>query len=227
MWFDKLDAGKKWSSLWYGLVLCSCGGIRRFDKCSVCEMQFDSTPVRIEVSPRYFEHIPPSLMGGEGRYEDWLYLDLIEREWKRPRQDVSVANAGIADHSMADRASIVLLFWTYFESRIERIIRLGLKTVPAALREDGMMRYASVGARMDRLYQLIYGTTYHKDLEHVGAAEVATLLREVQRCRNDFTHGNPAAITDDLVERIVAALYEEHHAWIRVFNVRIAGLRPQ
>ena len=225
MWFDKFEKGRKWSSLWHGLILCSCGGIRTFDKCSVCGSQLDATPVLIEVSPGRIESIPAAMMGADARYEDWLYLNLMEREWKRPRQETSVTELGSAGISTADRASIVLLFWTYFETRIERIIRLGLKAMPDALREDVLTRYASVGSRMDRLYQLIYGTTYHKDLEQVGAANLAKFLREVQQRRNDFSHGNPVAITDELVERVVAVIHDEHHAWIRVFNVRISALR--
>lgn len=225
MWFDKLEEGRNWSSLWHGLILCGCGGIRTFDKCSVCALQLDATPTLIKISPGRIESIPEAMMGADAKYEDWLYLNLIEREWKRPRQEASAAELGSAGRSMADRASIVLLFWTYFETRIERIIRLGLKTVPEALREDVLTKYASVGSRMDRLYQLLYGTTYHKDLERVGAADLAKFIREVQQHRNDFSHGNPAAISDELVERVVAALYDEHHAWIRVFNVRISALR--
>ncbi len=165
------------------------------------------------------------MMGADARYEDWLYLNIIEREWKRPRQEASVAEFGNLGQSMVDRASIVLLFWAYSETRIERIVRLGLKTVPEALREDVLTKYASVGSRMDRLYQILYGTTYHKDLEQVGAADLAKFLREVQLRRNDFSHGNPMAITDELVERVVAALHDEHHAWIRVFNARVSALR--
>ena len=31
--------------------------------------------------------VPSAFIGAEGRYEDWVYLGMIEREWKRPVQE--------------------------------------------------------------------------------------------------------------------------------------------
>jgi hypothetical protein len=28
--------------------------------------------------------VAPAFAGGEARYEDWMYLEMIEREWRRP-----------------------------------------------------------------------------------------------------------------------------------------------
>ena len=28
MWYDDLEPDRPWSSLWYGYILCRCGGIR-------------------------------------------------------------------------------------------------------------------------------------------------------------------------------------------------------
>jgi len=162
-------------------------------------------------------------MGAEERYEDWLYLDLIQREWARPAS--SAADGMLRHKQISERAPVVLLFWTYFEGRVERLIRLGLTKMPAAMRKDMLARYSSVGARMDRLYKLSFGTTYFEDLRAVGAEAIASLLAEVQRHRNEFSHGQPAAISDDLAARVVAALRDEHLAWIAVFNRRITAQR--
>ncbi len=27
MWYDGLESGRPWSALWYGYILCRCGGI--------------------------------------------------------------------------------------------------------------------------------------------------------------------------------------------------------
>jgi hypothetical protein len=126
---------------------------------------------------------------------------------------------------VSERAPIVLLFWTYFESRIERLIRLGLAQMSDALREDVLARYSSVGARMDRLYKLAFSTTYFEDLRAVDAQATVALLAEIQKRRNEFAHGHPGAISDDLASRVVAALKDEHFAWIAVFNKRMAALR--
>ncbi|CAN7724993.1 hypothetical protein LJR290_006156 [Variovorax sp. LjRoot290] len=221
-WFESLPSGHRWSSLWYGLVLCGCGAIRKPEVCKVCNGKISSEPVVIEVAPGRFERILPAMMGAEGRYEDYLYLELIEREWKRP---VASSAAGLLQNtSISERASVVMLFWTYFEGRIERLVRLGLATVPEALREDVLAKYASVGSRMDRLYKLIFGTTYFNDLRAVGCANMVDFLGEVQARRNEFTHGKPSAINDLLAAQVVRQLRDEHFAWIEVFNHRVKAL---
>ena len=41
-------------------------------------------------------------------------------------------------------------------------------------------RYSSVGARMDRLYKIVFSTTYRADLNDLGYGKVAALLGMVQ-----------------------------------------------
>lgn len=189
----------------------------------MCHEPVGGEPVIVEDEPGKYVTVMPAQMGAEGRYEDWLYLDLIQREWLRPASVVTLTSTRLA--GLAERTSVVLLFWTYFESRIERLLRLGLRSVPGTLREDILSRYSSVGSRMDRLYKLVFGTTYFNDLWAVGSPLLVDFLREVQSRRNDFSHGQPAAITDDLAARIVATLRDEHLAWIAVFNRRVSELR--
>ncbi len=223
MWFDDLAPGKGWSSLWHHLSLCSCGAIQTGAACSVCDIKPDYPPIEhVDESGRKHRILPAS-MGAEGRLEDWLYPDLIQREWLRP---ASTCAEGMLRHSqISERATVVLLFWTYFEGRIERLVRLGMKQMSEAMREDILGRYSSVGARMDRLYKLVFGTTYFHDLRAVNAEPIVSLLAEVQRRRNEFAHGMPSAITDDLAQQVVASMKDEHFAWIAVFNRRVAALR--
>lgn len=89
---------------------------------------------------------------------------------------------------------------------------LGLHSVTDVLREDILNRYFSIGSRMDRLYKLVFGTTYFNDFRAVGSLLLVDFLRKVQVRRNDLSHGQPAAITDDLVERTVAILKDDHLA---------------
>lgn len=167
--------------------------------------------------------VPPAYMGAEGRYEDYVYLRLMEREWKRPIMGTEMIAGVPADRQPAARASIVMLFWTYFETRIERLLRAVYRDVPAALVEDTLNRYAAIGARLDRLYRVACGSTYMADLRELGYSGVADHLTFVQQRRNAFTHGEPHAIDDTVVVvAVVEQLKLEHEAWIAVFNKRAA-----
>jgi hypothetical protein len=223
MWHDAIPNNAGWSILWHGFILCRCGGIRTWPDCPVCQEPVGGETVIMGDEPRKYITVIPAQMGAEGRYEDWLYLDLIQREWLRPVSVVTLTSTRLA--GLAERTSVVLLFWTYFESRIERLLRLGLRSVPETLRADILGRYSSVGSRMDRLYKLVFGTTYFNDLRAIGAPLLVDFLQEVQSRRNDFSHGQPAAMTDDLAGRTVATLQDEHLAWIAVFNLRVSELR--
>ena len=110
-------------------------------------------------------------------------------------------------------------------SRIERLVRLGLAQMSDARRKDLLARYSAIGVRMDRLYGLIFGTTYFEDLRAFNAESIISLLAEVQKRRNKFIHVQPAAISDELASQVVASLKDEHLAWIAVFNRRLAARR--
>jgi hypothetical protein len=167
--------------------------------------------------------------GAEGRYEDWVYLRLIEQEWKRPEH---LPTPSLLDHRerLSPRASIAILFWSYFETRIERLLRACLCNVPPRLADDTLQRYSGIGIRIDRLYRILFETTYWDDLRDLEHGAVADLLRDVQQFRNEFAHGNPISITDDLVKAVVEKLKDEHESWIAVFNRRATrknGLRDR
>lgn len=168
--------------------------------------------------------VRPAFAGAEGRYEDWVYLNMIEREWKRP---LPVSDERDEPGGPSPRAAVVLLFWTYFETRIERLLRGGMRNVPDGLTRDTLKRYASIGTRLHQLYQVLFDTTYFKDVKAVGFSDVAGHLERVHKQRNDFAHGHPGAITDELVARVVEMLKREHEAWIAVFNKRSTRLKPQ
>ncbi len=161
-------------------------------------------------------------MGAEARYEDWVYLRMIEREWKRPLTDIDSLSDIPESKRPTARAALVLIFWIYFETRIDRLFREGMGHVPEAIQKDLLRRYATVGARLDRLYKIVFASTYWSDLMELGFENVVTLLQLVQMRRNEFAHGQPAAIDEKLITDLVAALKDEHEAWIAVFNKRVA-----
>src|ERR1700732_3985011 len=223
MWFDDLPDGSSWASLWHGYILCGdCSGIRKVaGDCPACKSPA-YVPGRRLVQLEHGKEVEvmDAFMGAEARYEDWVYLIMLEREWRRPLVD-SDQYLEIAESSRpAPRAPIVLIFWSYFETRIDRLFRQALRNVGDAIREDLLRRYGSIGVRLDRLYKIAFGMTYWSDLRDLGFERVATLLQRVQQRRNEFAHGQPAAIDEGLINDLVEALKDEHEAWIAVFNKR-------
>jgi hypothetical protein len=224
MWYDEIPAESSWASLWSGYILCGiCRAIRNADKpCPACGAGPDSiewTTVTDNCGKEI--RVPPVFMGAEGRYEDWVFLILLQREWERPTLDKDLLR--IAELSRpSSRAALVLLFWTYFETRIERLLRQSMTNLPPRVVEDLFSRHPSIGSRLDRLYRVLFGTTYWADLNALGYQAIAELIRGVQDRRNDFVHGHPEALNDSLVESLAAHLKEEHEAWIAVFNKRAA-----
>lgn len=162
----------------------------------------------------------PAAMGAEGRYEDWVYLQMLEREWKRPVRETDRLPDPDPTRQPSARAAIVVLFWSYFETRIERLLWAGMQGVPPRLAEDTLQRYTSIGSRLDRLYRVLFETTYGADLTELGFDDIRRHLAQVQERRNAFAHGDPRAIDDPLVVAIVDNLKREHEAWIAVFNRR-------
>lgn len=225
MWCDELNDGAPWSSLWYGHYLCGCGGIAPMDgPCSVCGAVLAASEMVKIRDDSGIEHEVPSVVvpGAEGRYEDYVYLKMMEREWKRPLTDAD-RFLDISESSRpSPRAIIVVVFWSYFETRIERLLSAATKKLPERVTEDLLQRYSVVGARMDRLYKVLFGSTYWLDLKVAGFEGVASLLQRVQDRRNAFAHGHPEAIDDTLVTDLVGGLKHEHEAWVAVFNRRAA-----
>ena len=117
-------------------------------------------------------------------------------------------------------APIVLLFWTYFESRIDRLLKDALRHLPPRFLDDILKRHSSIKARLGWFYKLAFDTTYYADLNELGYSDLGGFLSNVMQKRNEFAHGNPRSIDDALAEKIVEFLKREHEAWISVYNRR-------
>jgi len=223
MWYEGLPKDKSWSGLWSGYTICArCHGIRAVNgACVVCgDPPYDAKPylVRDGQGKEFLLH--PAVTGAEGRYEDWMYLQMIEREWKRPVLEEDSFPGSSPDAGPSPRASIVILFWSYFETRIERLFREALRAMPSRILDDTLRRYSAIGTRLNDFYRVAFDSTYKKDLEEVGHGQVWSHLSKVQERRNQFAHGRPQAIDDALVKTVVQNLRVEHEAWIAVFNKR-------
>jgi hypothetical protein len=225
VWFDSLEPGSSWSALWSSYIKCQCRGLRRTTGlCSCCGAALESSGSLIMDIDGKGTSIPSQIfMGAEGRYEDWVYLKMIEREWKREITDSDRFLDIVESSRPAPRAIIVLIFWSYFETRIERLISEAMRDLSLAIASDLLRRYNSVGARVDRLYKILFQATYWSDLEVLGYSSVSTILQRLQRSRNEFMHGHPEAISEGLVTDLIEGLQEEHESWIAVFNKRICG----
>ena len=226
LWYESLSDDRSWVSLWSGYVRCVCGGIRSIEaQCPGCggdPPKLDWVVVRDAGGTDH--RVPPAFNGAEGRYEDWIYLRMLEREWLRP-VDAELYDSIPDDRRPSARAIVVLVFWSYFETRIERLFRETAKAVPEKVMDHLLDRHSFVGARMDRLYKVVFSTRYRADLNDLGYAKVAALLKRVEERRNRFTHGHPEGIDDALVEELVAGLKDEHEGWIAVFNRRLKEAR--
>jgi hypothetical protein len=167
--------------------------------------------------------VPASVaMGAEARYEDWVYLIMLEREWTRPILEADKFLDVSEPSRPTARAATLILFWSYFETRIDRLLQEAMSKLAPGIREDLLRRYASISARLERLYKILFGTTYWGDLEDLGFPHIASLLQRVQQRRNNFVHGDPAAIDYQIVAELIESLRDEHEAWIAVFNRRAA-----
>jgi hypothetical protein len=89
MWWEELPE-KSWTSLWWDYVVCGgeCPGIRKIDApCPTClsgPMDTFPKPFVINGETILFR---PTFMGTEGRYEDYIYLQMLQREWERPASE--------------------------------------------------------------------------------------------------------------------------------------------
>lgn len=228
MWFEELKDQHKWSGLWRGWIRCGCGGLRRgLEICTACEQQPPAPEWQeIRDAAGNVHRVPPASMGAEGRYQDYLLLDMLANEWIRPLGPHESFENVPASVRPAARAVVVLLFWTYFETKIDRLLRdPNRATVPERVLDYLVKRDTTISGRLTSTYKALYATTYWEDLRQLGYSQIAQLLKEVHKARNDFVHGHPEAITTDLVERLVASLKDEHESWIAAFNARVKAAR--
>jgi hypothetical protein len=223
MWCDELP-GKAWTSLWSGYVVCGgdCHGIRKIDaSCPACGSgPFDTSPKIMTINGEEMV-IHPAFAGAEGRYEDYIYLQMLQREWERPTAEFERFSHFADSERPSARAALVLLFWGYFETRIERLHRTAMRTLPQRVLDDELRRYSGIGSRLYDLYKIFFGTNYFDDLRAQGFPSVADLLKDIHERRNEFTHGRPQAINDGTVNALVENLEAEHEAWIAVYNSRV------
>ena len=224
MWYDELADGESWTTLWTGYVRCpACSGIRTLDDpCDACGANLPKGEQKITLPDGSEMPVGITLMGGERAYEDYVYLGLLQREWNRMQRDVRTLERSQYTTEVSLGAPIVLIFWTYFETRIDRLWTDMLCGLPSAFSKDLLDRYSSVKARLSSFYKTAFDTTYYDDLELLGYTDLAGFIAHLMDKRNKFAHGDPLSINDKLAEKVVRLLKREHEAWIAIYNHRVA-----
>jgi hypothetical protein len=203
---------------WHGLSHCPrCNALHTGSNCSVCGhvLEFERHVMMEDGKERVV------LMATQGAipWSVFVLLQQIRVEQERPLLPLETGVAG----RPAQRLVVVLLFWTLFETLMDGFFRAALADLPGELADELLLRFSSVGARLDRLYRRIWGVTFWKDMENEGFAAEARHLREVQASRNAFVHGDPEAINDALVDATFQQLTSVQQSWIVLFNKRCTG----
>lgn len=214
------DERSPWSDGIVPLIHCHvCNAL--FDlpaPCPVCGHVYNLRPQTISDGDRSFE-VPPAFAGAL-HWSAHVLLRQIQLEVERPLSATSQFTGG-----PSQRLVVVILFWSLFESLMDRFYQVALADLPGSLTEELLGRFNSIGSRLDRLHRARWGASFWQDLTEVGFGEVARHLRRVQEKRNAFIHGDPTAIDDALVDETVANLLAVQLGWIAVFNRRCTNMR--
>jgi hypothetical protein len=223
MWADDPDTGKSWLGPWSGLVHCDrCHTLMKGTGCPKCGRDY-ATDAKMMVATsggKEFQ-VPQLTLQGALSWTTHSLLALMKREWERPLLEIDGDLA--AGRKPSQRMLIVVLFWTLFEHHMDRFYDAALAALPVSIRADLLRRYATIGSRMDRLYNLTFDTTLERDLADLGRRDVYGHLVKVQTKRNEFIHGDSEAIDDALVYETVERLPVFQDAWLALYNLRCTG----
>jgi hypothetical protein len=159
-------------------------------------------------------------MMGPIDWSDYVLLKMMHVEWQRPFGHSDTLNGLPHERRPSPRLVVVILFWTLFERLMERLFVDAMKRLPEAVAADLLKRYSGIGARLDRLFPLLFGTTFANELARLDFSDVKRHLDAVQDARNAFIHGTPEAITDSLVRQVAEKLPDVQRAWIALYNAR-------
>lgn len=113
MWIDDLPPNTSWTNLWSNYIRCGpCSGIRTLNGlCPACGADLsEDQGETIELEDGRQLTVLPAYMGAETRYEDYIYLQLLEREWERMKGDPAPKERMPFADQVSKGASLVLLF---------------------------------------------------------------------------------------------------------------------
>lgn len=209
-----------WWDPWKDHIRCGhCGGLAELPRpCPICHVDYSNNQeIEIELNGRK-KTILPAANAGALNWSQYALLTMMHRDWTRPLSPVQSPRT----NKISPRALVVLVFWTFFESLMDWFYVSAMAELPSGVRENLLSRHSFIGARMNGLHRVLFARKYSSDLKDVGGDRIALHLERLQRSRNDFIHGNPEAIDDDLVVETVRLFPEFCEVWIRSFNLRCA-----
>ena len=172
--------------VWYAVSRCDkCQALMRSGPCPVCGDLIDSSPHLVLVNG-VERGAMPHVTQGAIAWSTYVLLQLMQREWERPLVERDFFGSMPAEKRPSQRLAIVILFWTLFEGLMDKFMDAGLADLPDGVREDLLRRYGTIGSRLDRLYRLMWSTTFWEDLRNLGFGTEADHLKNVQMRRNDL-----------------------------------------
>ncbi|ODA68961.1 hypothetical protein A7A08_00795 [Methyloligella halotolerans] len=203
-----------WWGAWRNRIRCgSCRALVDLnDPCPICGADYskvEPVEVIIDGSP---VTVSPALQGALD-WSPYVMLKLMHQEWLRPLSEEDWVLPEASQPS--PRLVIVLVFWTYFEALMDRYFEAVTSELPRAVATDLLARYSGIGVRLDRLHRVFFNARYGEDLDRLGFTAIRVHLELLQKRRNAFVHGDPAAISDELVEDTVRLLPQFHEAWFK------------
>lgn len=216
------DDWEWWWDTWKDRIRCgSCRALVDLNlPCPICKTDYTSVePMKIERNGKVM--MVPPVFAGALDWSPYAMLRIMHRDWLRPLPAEYASSLPPASEP-SSKVLVVLMFWTYFETLMNWYFETAMSELPNAVATDLLKRYNGIGARLDRLHQILFDTTYGDDLDMLGNTKIRKHIDNVQRQRNAFVHGKPEAISDELVEQTVTLMPRFHEAWIQTFNMRCA-----
>lgn len=214
-----------WFGPWRALVRCTCGALAKTDRnCPICQRDWEPKTETVRDSSGTARTVYMAMMGAID-WSEYVLLKMMHVEWQRPAGHSNALSGLPEERRPSARLVVLILFWTLFERLMERLFADAMKELPSRVAADLLRRYAGIGLRLDRLFPLLFDTTFAAELERLGFPTIKTHLDRVQAARNAFLHGNPEAITDGLVLATAERLPEVQEAWIALYNSRCVQIR--
>ena len=143
-------------------------------------------------------------MGAEGRYEDYIYLAMLEREWKRPdvNHDWLDGNPNRAAPlvSCCNRSSLLELFRDANRAPSAAWLQGGPLAVDRRHPEPVRRRRSSSRPALPRAFRHDLRARSRRR----GSADIWAFIVGVQERRNAFAHGNPRSIDDATVLSVIS-----------------------
>jgi hypothetical protein len=223
MWLENLEPGESWMGVWKALFRCDqCNGLISDHVCPLCGYGHKTREVEFKNADGAIVKIPQLTVKGALEWSTYSFITLIQREWERP---IIEEEAAVIYKNVPQKLMIVVLFWTLFENLMERFFTDALKSTPKNIAADLLRRYSGIGARLDRLYKIVFNVTFREDLELIGYEHLYKHLKILQDKRNDFMHGNHEAINESLINETVKHFQDVQYVWIQLYNKRCRLVR--